>query len=83
MSTLSTMLTFAPVYPADNQALQTASMIPKEMDIYYRTEENFLPNNKDFKDLSQKEKEELKGRYRFDPLRPGIPQTLSGFEGVI
>lgn len=57
--------------------------IPKELDIFYRDEEWFLPEGKTFADLTEQEKADLRQKYRFSPMRPGIYQTLSGFQGMI
>jgi hypothetical protein len=82
MSPLLQMLEFTPAYPADVQGISTGDEIPKEMDIFYRSESSFLPNGKSFKDLTEKEKEELKNRYRFDLLKSGQYQTVTGFGGI-
>lgn len=53
--------------------------IPKgEMDIFYRSEREFLPTGKDFKDLTPEESQLLMARYRFDPLRPSTYQGITG-----
>lgn len=77
------MLNFPPEYPADKQGVPTNADVPKDMNIYYRTEENFLPEGKTFNDLNDKEKQALKQRYRFDPLVPGLYQAITGVEGSI
>ena len=59
------------------ETVDTASEVPKEFDIFMRTESEFLPPGKTFDDLTPEELERLKGQYRFDPFKPGIPQTLS------
>ena len=55
----------------------TGSEIPKDMDIFYRSESQFLPEGKAFADLTQKEKDELKNKFRFDPLKPGCYQGVT------
>lgn len=57
--------------------------IPKEMEIYYINEDFFLPNGKTFSDLTPSEKKLLRAKYRFSYFRPGVYQTLSGFEKMI
>lgn len=52
--------------------------IPKELEIYARTEASFLPSGKTFEELTKEELEELKSRYRFSPFRPGLYQTITG-----
>ncbi len=76
------MLNFIPDN-APKKSVSVQSEIPKEMDIFYRTEENFLPKNKSFKDLTPQEQKELKNKYRFDPLRNGIYQGITGLKGSI
>jgi len=53
--------------------------IPKEMNIFFRDETDFLPPGKTFDDLTDAEKETLRQQYRFSPYRPGIYQTLTKF----
>jgi len=53
--------------------------IPKELEIFYQAEKEFLPEGKDFEDLTEEELETLKNRYRFAALKPGVNQTISGF----
>jgi len=57
--------------------------IPEEMDIYWRGEDSFLPEGKEFSDLTEAELKRLKSQYRFCPMRPGIYQGISGFDGMI
>ena len=60
-----------------------SSEIPKEMDIFYRTIEAFLPEGKTLEDLTPEELNKVKSQYRFDPMRPGIYQGISGFGNMI
>jgi len=53
--------------------------IPKDMDIFYRNERDFLPEGKDFADLTKEEMETLRSQYRFSPYRPGVYQGITGF----
>jgi hypothetical protein len=52
--------------------------IPKdEMDIFYRGEQEFLPEGRTWESLTDKERTDLKAKYRFDPLRPGMYQAVT------
>ena len=79
------MKSFPPVIikPNDDAVEKQSADIPKELDIYYRTEADFLPPGKTFADLTPEEREKLRNQYRFDPLKPGMQQTLSGFGNCI
>ena len=55
--------------------------IPKELDIFFKNERSFLPDGKDFKDLTPEELKTLKSQYRFSPFRPGLYQTITGMSG--
>lgn len=57
--------------------------LPKEMDIFFRNEAEFLPAGKTFNDLTLKEKIELRNKYRFDPFRPGVYQGITGLGGMV
>lgn len=63
--------------------VETTDDIPKELDIFMRRENSFLPNGKKFEDLTPEELEVLKLRYRFTPLKPGMYQTLTGFGNAV
>lgn len=52
---------------------------PKEFEIYCRTESQFLPEGKTFEDLTQQEVEELRNKYRFDFMKTGQYQSISGY----
>lgn len=53
--------------------------IPKnELDIFYRTIECFMPEGKTWDDLTPREKTEVQSKYRFDPMRPGCYQGITG-----
>jgi hypothetical protein len=71
------MLDFIPEYPKEDPTFNP-EIIPKDLDIFFRNEASFLPEGKTLADLTPEEKAEMQGRYRFDPLRPGIPQSISG-----
>ena len=59
----------------------TPSDVPKELSIFMRTEEQFLPTGKTWSDLSPEEKQSVLNRYRFDPYKPGIYQGITGYGG--
>jgi len=72
------MLPFTPRSDAKkDDPIFNVEVIPKELDIFWRTDNEFLPEGKTFDDLTEEEKEELRAKYRFDPLRPGIYQTIT------
>lgn len=54
-------------------------VVPKEMNIFLNTEKHFLPEDKDFDDLTEKESKHLKNQYRFSPFRPGFYQGITGW----
>jgi len=49
-----------------------------EMDIFFRNENEFLPNGKTWNELSAEEMQLARSRYRFDPMRPGVYQGITG-----
>lgn len=57
--------------------------LPKDEDIFYRDESEFLPEGKTFDTLTEKELKELKNKYRFDYLRPGCYQGVTGLSKVV
>ena len=54
------------------------SEIPKEWDIFFREIEAFLPEGKTLDDLTPEELKKIRSQYRFDPMRPGVYQGLTG-----
>jgi hypothetical protein len=62
--------------PADPVYL--ASEVPKEMDIFFRTIDAFLPEGKTLEELTPQELNKLKNQMRFDPYRPGVYQGITG-----
>ena len=58
-------------------------IIPEELDIFYRQIKAFLPEGKTLEDLTPEELAKARAQYRFDPMRPGIYQGISGFQGMI
>lgn len=69
-------------FNADSTAVSNDD-VPDELNIFFRNEAFFLPDGKTWDDLSDGEKKIARDRYRFDPMRPGMNQTLSGFGGMI
>jgi hypothetical protein len=61
------------------EPVELGSEIPEEMDIFYRTIEAFLPEGKTLNDLTPEELAKVKAQYRFDCLRPGVYQGITGF----
>jgi len=60
-----------------------ASEIPKDMDIFYRSFDNFIPEGKKLEDLTKEELDIVKNRYRFDHYRPGVYQGITGFAHML
>jgi len=54
--------------------------IPKVMDIFYSSLSHFIPAGKTWEDLTPQEQEEVKARYRFSPMKPGIYQGITGID---
>ena len=52
--------------------------IPKELDIFFRQLSVFLPEGKTLEDLTPIELAKIKAQYRFDALRPGLYQQITG-----
>lgn len=58
--------------------------IPKdEMDVFFRSESSFLPEGKTWDELTEEEIAAIKSRYRFDPMRPGTYQGITGLGKMI
>ena len=57
--------------------------LPDELDIFFRDESYFLPEGKTWDDLTPKEMLKARSQYRFDPMKPGQYQTITGFGGMI
>jgi hypothetical protein len=49
-----------------------------EMEIFYKTEAEFLPEGKTFADLTEDELNALRAKYRFSPMRPSSYQNITG-----
>lgn len=77
-SSLLPMGYFEPQTPEQQEAIFNPQVIPDEEEIYWRDERYWLPEGKDFSDLTEEELRLLKNKYRFDPLRPGKYGGLTG-----
>jgi len=75
------MMPFGSNVPSTDPIFNVDS-VPKEMDIFSRSEQEFLPEGKTFADLTPQEEARLRSQYRFSPFRPGIYQTLTGMSGT-
>lgn len=75
MNPLYNPLPFSPSPPA----LETIhNGPPKEFDIFYSSEADFLPEGKSFDSLTKEEIKRLKDQYRFAPEKPGQYQGITG-----
>ena len=54
-----------------------------QIKIFFRDESYFLPEGKTWDDLTPQEYLKARSQYRFDCLRPGQYQTITGFGGMI
>ena len=61
-----------------DEAIYNVQDVPKELNIFTRTEEDFLPAGKTFEDLTPEELRLVRSQYRFSPFRPGMYQTITG-----
>jgi hypothetical protein len=52
--------------------------IPDSMDIFQRSEADFLPEGKTLEELTPEELRHLKMQYRYDFYRPGTYQGITG-----
>ena len=77
-SSLLPMEDFISLTPQEQEKVFNPEVIPNEMEIYWRDERYWLPEGKDFKDLTEEELKDLQNKYRFDPLRPGQYQGITG-----
>ena len=66
--------------PLNSQGVvvNTSQEIPKEMDIFYRQIYAFIPEGKTWADLTEEEKKIIEDQFRFDPLKPGVYQGITG-----
>ena len=65
------------------EKVSTMDETSKDLDIFFWTENYFLPEGKTFNDLDDIEKEELRQQYRFDPYRPGVYHGNEYVGGVV
>lgn len=77
------MLSFTAGTPPEDDPTFNPQDIPKELDIFYRNEADFLPEGKTFAELTPEEERRLKSQYRFSPLRPGLYQSITGFRNSV
>ena len=71
------MLNFIP-HSTASKSIPNNQDLPKEMDIFYKDESEFIPEGKTLSDLTPEELEDLKNKYKFSPLRPAIYQGITG-----
>jgi hypothetical protein len=57
--------------------VDTYDDVSEDMDIFQRSEEQFLPPGKKFEDLTERELTKLKNQYRFDYYKPGVYQGIT------
>jgi hypothetical protein len=76
-------LPFNPPKVVSTPQVDTGDEIPEELDIFFRDERTFLPEGKDFKDLTKEERKTLRNQFRFSYLKPGIYQGITGVKGSI
>lgn len=70
------------VYVPDTK-VETNDAISKDMDVFFRGENEFLPPGQTWDTLTIEDKKLIQARYRFDPMRPGIYQTMTGNQNMI
>jgi len=68
---------FQPAISKPRDAVDTYDDVSKDMDVFQRSEEQFLPEGKTFEDLTDEELAQLKRQYRFDYYKPGIYQGIT------
>jgi hypothetical protein len=61
------------------EAVRKYDEVPKEMNLFFRVESDFIPKDRNIKELTQKEKDEIRAKYRFDYYVSGQYQTITGF----
>jgi len=66
------------------QAVPNNQDIPKnELDIFFRDINNFIPPGKTWETMTKEEKEKVRAQYRFDYMRPGQYQGITGLGKMI
>jgi len=63
--------------------VDTYSDVAGSMDVFQRSEEQFLPPGKTFEDLTPEELAQLKRQYRFDYYKPGVYQGITGLGNMM
>lgn len=67
----------------DPPAIPNNQDLPRdEMDIFFRNIQAFIPEGKTWEQCTPEEKKKAQDQYRFDPMRPGCPQGISGIGGM-
>ena len=77
------MLEFTPETPPKSEPIFNPQEIPKEMEIYMKSETSFLPPGKKLEDLTPEELTLLQNQYKFSPFRPGIYQGITAKGNVL
>lgn len=81
-----------PLYPLISQfaketppppPVDMGSEVPKDMDIFFRSIEAFIPEGKTLEDLTPEELNKVKNQFRFDYFKPGVYQGITGLGGMI
>jgi len=66
------------------QAVSNNQDLPKnELDIFYRNINEFIPEGKTWETMTKEEKEKVRLQYRFDYMRPGQYQGITGLGKMI
>lgn len=74
---------FVPDLVPKEEPIPNGQDVPKEGDIFFRDENDFLPPGKTFDTLTEQEKKDLRNKYRFSPMRPGEYQSMTGMNNMI
>jgi len=82
---MKSLLKFIPAAPSQSvsEGVFDPGVISKDMDVFFRNESSFIPEGKTINDLTDEEKKKLKSQYRFDPMRPGEYQGMTGNEKMV
>ena len=72
------MLDFVPYRQPISEGLETSQDVPKELDLFFKAERDFLPAGKTIKDLTPEEIQIISNQYKFSPLKPGLYQQITG-----
>lgn len=60
-----------------SEVTDTYSEVPNEMNVFQRSELDFLPEGKTLEDLTAQELIHLRRQYRFDYYKPGVYQGIT------